>query len=194
VRDGTTRLALVEEFLNTLDVRSFIRRGTRLIQADALDTPEALSRWLCDRSLASVSDAVTTSDLETARALRNVLRQAVDPDTTLPADPTDVLPQLTLRLRIDEDGKLSLGAVADGIEGALTSIAVMVAGGLADGSWGRLRLCASPECRWAFRDTSKAGARRWCSMSSCGNRHKARTRRAVRPRAHSSPASIDSRR
>jgi predicted RNA-binding Zn ribbon-like protein len=37
----------------------------------------------------------------------------------------------------------------------------------------RVRLCANPECRFAFLDDSKAGNRRWCAMSACGNRAKA---------------------
>lgn len=36
----------------------------------------------------------------------------------------------------------------------------------------RLRECANDQCRWLFLDDSKSGTRRWCSMSSCGNRHK----------------------
>jgi hypothetical protein len=75
--------------------------------------------WLCDRSLANERDVATTSDLQIARALRDALRRATDPNATSPADPTDVLAQLTLRFRIDENGEQSLGAVAKGIEGAL---------------------------------------------------------------------------
>lgn len=37
----------------------------------------------------------------------------------------------------------------------------------------RLRQCANPKCRWLFNDASKSGTRRWCDMSSCGNRAKA---------------------
>jgi len=37
----------------------------------------------------------------------------------------------------------------------------------------RVRQCANPECGWLFLDDSKSGNRRWCSMSSCGNRAKA---------------------
>jgi predicted RNA-binding Zn ribbon-like protein len=36
-----------------------------------------------------------------------------------------------------------------------------------------VRLCANEKCRWLFLDDSKSGTRRWCSMSSCGNRAKA---------------------
>lgn len=38
----------------------------------------------------------------------------------------------------------------------------------------QVRRCANPECLFLFLDTSRAGNRRWCSMSSCGNRAKAR--------------------
>jgi predicted RNA-binding Zn ribbon-like protein len=37
-----------------------------------------------------------------------------------------------------------------------------------------VRACANDACRWLFVDRSKAGRRRWCMMSACGNRHKAR--------------------
>jgi len=37
-----------------------------------------------------------------------------------------------------------------------------------------LRECASDDCEWLFLDTSKNHSRRWCSMTTCGNRSKAR--------------------
>jgi predicted RNA-binding Zn ribbon-like protein len=38
----------------------------------------------------------------------------------------------------------------------------------------RLRKCANPDCVLWFLDTTRSGTRRWCSMSACGNRLKAR--------------------
>jgi predicted RNA-binding Zn ribbon-like protein len=38
---------------------------------------------------------------------------------------------------------------------------------------GKLKRCANDQCKWLFVDDSKNGSRRWCSMSSCGNRAKA---------------------
>lgn len=38
----------------------------------------------------------------------------------------------------------------------------------------RLRLCAAETCDWLFLDRSKNRSRRWCDMSVCGNRDKAR--------------------
>jgi predicted RNA-binding Zn ribbon-like protein len=37
----------------------------------------------------------------------------------------------------------------------------------------RIRQCANEKCLWLFVDESKSGTRRWCDMTSCGNRAKA---------------------
>lgn len=39
---------------------------------------------------------------------------------------------------------------------------------------GLLRECAGDDCSWLFLDQSRNHRRKWCSMSSCGNRAKAR--------------------
>ncbi len=38
----------------------------------------------------------------------------------------------------------------------------------------RLKSCGSDACGWLFYDESRGERRRWCSMSDCGNRAKAR--------------------
>jgi predicted RNA-binding Zn ribbon-like protein len=38
----------------------------------------------------------------------------------------------------------------------------------------RVRQCANEKCLWLFVDESKNGTRRWCDMTACGNRAKAR--------------------
>jgi predicted RNA-binding Zn ribbon-like protein len=38
----------------------------------------------------------------------------------------------------------------------------------------RVRECDAKDCNWLFLDRSRGKTRRWCSMSSCGNRAKAR--------------------
>jgi predicted RNA-binding Zn ribbon-like protein len=37
-----------------------------------------------------------------------------------------------------------------------------------------VRYCAAPDCEWLFLDHSRNRSRRWCDMTSCGNREKAR--------------------
>jgi predicted RNA-binding Zn ribbon-like protein len=47
----------------------------------------------------------------------------------------------------------------------------------------RIRRCDAPNCDWLFLDTSKRGNRRWCDMTVCGNREKARRFYARKKRA-----------
>lgn len=58
----------------------------------------------------------------------------------------------------------------------------------------RVRECAGDRCAWLFLDRSKNRSRRWCDMTVCGNRRKARRhraragKRAGRPARSRSPA------
>jgi len=45
---------------------------------------------------------------------------------------------------------------------------------LASADVGSIRECASETCSWLFVDRSRTRRRRWCDMSTCGNRAKAR--------------------
>ena len=45
---------------------------------------------------------------------------------------------------------------------------------LASSDLPRVRQCAGAGCAWLFLDKSRSGTRRWCDMSVCGNRAKAR--------------------
>jgi predicted RNA-binding Zn ribbon-like protein len=47
----------------------------------------------------------------------------------------------------------------------------------------RLRVCANLDCRWIFRDPTKAGTKRWCNDRTCGNRARVRRARAAQKRS-----------
>jgi predicted RNA-binding Zn ribbon-like protein len=67
---------------------------------------------------------------------------------------------------VDMRGGTALGQLAP----VLWTAGDLLAGGKLD----KVKRCANPECGWLFLDDSRAGKRRWCSMSACGNRAKAR--------------------
>lgn len=58
-------------------------------------------------------------------------------------------------------------------ENPLEILARSFANFLVEGDISRVRKCAEPTCTLYFFDESKAGRRKWCSMSLCGNRAKA---------------------
>ena len=167
-------LQTIEEFLNTLDERTFRRHGESHVAGEQLTSPQALSDWLAARGLAAAGTELRPADLTAATALRRAIRQALTGTAT-------ALESYPLRLGPDPSGGLRL--VARSERPWLDVIIETVAKSVAGGDWKRLKFCAAPDCRWAFHDTSRSGQGRWCSMEVCGNRHKTRTYRERRQHA-----------
>jgi predicted RNA-binding Zn ribbon-like protein len=158
---------------------------------ERLRSPDDLSRWLAARDLAAEPPRVTRRDLSDARALREAIfriaRAAIDGRPAAPADVRVVngwagRPDLAPRFE-----RLGGGVRRDGgrtVAAALATLARdavdLFGGPLA----ARVRECAAADCSGLFLDNSRARRRRWCSMSTCGNREKVaayRRRRAGRP-------------
>ena len=64
------------------------------------------------------------------------------------------------------------------VEAALSTLARELIDLLDGPLAGRIRTCDADNCHLVFVDTSRSGARRWCSMERCGNRQKVRAFRA----------------
>lgn len=79
------------------------------------------------------------------------------------------------RLEPDGEGRLVLRRVArgDAFASLLGPVAQALAELLADGDFALVKQCEHPDCVLWFYDRTKAHRRRWCSMSTCGNRYKA---------------------
>ncbi len=59
-------------------------------------------------------------------------------------------------------------------EAATSAIALSAAALLTGPDLHRVRECGNETCGWLFLDNSKNQSRKWCEMSSCGNKMKAR--------------------
>jgi predicted RNA-binding Zn ribbon-like protein len=62
----------------------------------------------------------------------------------------------------------------DDLERPLWEIARSAVALLTSDQRDRIKECGSQTCEWVFLDRSKNRSRRWCDMSDCGNREKAR--------------------
>lgn len=67
--------------------------------------------------------------------------------------------------------------VGDPVDDALARLADPLVTELVAGHPERIKICASDRCDWIFYDDSRTSRRRWCDMSTCGNRAKARRHR-----------------
>jgi predicted RNA-binding Zn ribbon-like protein len=173
-------LLRVQAFVNTLDVD----QGT-----DLLRDHDAAIAWLADVGLVApgtdVSDERLELALEVREAIRSLLRRNGG-SGELDGEQLHTLRRLAEGYRpsvdVEPDGTVSLAAAGDGADlcDGLLGLLLTIRDAQADGTWSRLKLCANPECDWAFYDRSRNRQGSWCTMASCGNRIKNRHFRARR--------------
>ncbi|HVD01264.1 MAG TPA: CGNR zinc finger domain-containing protein [Candidatus Dormibacteraeota bacterium] len=177
-KEAPGRLQLVQDFINTADLET---------GDDRLATTERLEAWLTERRLVGEPPPVDSDgrELATALALREALRalclanNGEDPtgDRLALLKATENL-HLHLTARFGADGGIELEPDEVGVRHGLAEILTIVFESLHDGSWSRLKACASDSCQWAFYDHSRNRSGHWCSMEGCGNRAKVRSYRA----------------
>jgi predicted RNA-binding Zn ribbon-like protein len=191
-KDGVGRadgLRLLEQFLNTRDLRTYGDHAQRDEKRDELTTPQELRAWLCARRLIGNKERVSRADLERALALRAALRSALDPNETRRgrSDALERLRRLAAELPVEVDFDTRVRPLLKprgrGVDAALTRLLAAAIEADIAGRWSRLKLCAAADCHWAFVDGSRNRLQRWCATRVCGNRMKTRNyRERHRPR------------
>jgi predicted RNA-binding Zn ribbon-like protein len=167
-----TRPDLCLEFANT---RCWRGQAT---PTEMLNGPADLAAW------AKTSKAPSTKEFEQAIALREAIYRLFDAQAQGKAVPSRDLEALNDALA-HAPARKALKRTRAGYEWEVDGKSGTAFGLLAPVLWSagdllagpqlaRVRRCANLECGWLFLDDSRAGRRRWCSMSACGNRAKAR--------------------
>lgn len=171
---------IVLDFTNTVNARPQFSRDDLRSAADVADW--ALAAGLLDRQSGGLASGTDRSaGLDGVVALRESLYGVFGP-IARDEEPTDEA--LTILARYTAEAmRASHLARADGA-GYVTTWTLnsfdSLAHFLADEAMQLLRSPAVDRigscdgCGWLFLDTSRAGARRWCSMNVCGARHKMR--------------------
>ncbi|MFD8784815.1 CGNR zinc finger domain-containing protein [Kitasatospora sp. NPDC059599] len=151
---------------------------------ERLARPEDLSRWAVQSACTTTAPPCTEADLDRARHLREAIqrtgRALAD---ALPPSPTDIA--LVNRAATEPPSVPELAPDATTVRwhgDAIAAVLSMVARDLitlcASEHRTRVRICGNPDCGTPFVDTSRASARRWCSMKTCGALAKKRAYRA----------------
>jgi predicted RNA-binding Zn ribbon-like protein len=180
------------DFINTLEFEHGGSVEHHTSAADALAwlrSPDHLHKEMLDDLQVRVTADPAFADqvMKRLRRVRGGLRELVDAKVERrPPDPT-ALREINRALRTQyiyelvpaSDGiSLDHRHEGDPVDGALARLSETIARELTVGDGERLKICANDECRWVFYDTSAAGRRKWCDMSTCGNRAKVARHRA----------------
>ncbi len=187
-----TRLWL--EFINT-DTAPLVPRG------DLLRDFSVLVRWLVEHDVvdlerasglarrALLQPAAATAALVDARRVRASLRALAERGSGAERVREDAVAEInrvlgrstgTRRIDLRSDGSATRVFVptGDAFAGLMIPVVESAADSLVVDELSRVRRCAGPRCTRVFLDTSRNGTRRWCDMTTCGNRAKAARHRA----------------
>jgi predicted RNA-binding Zn ribbon-like protein len=154
---------------------------------ETLHEPADLGAWLAQPPLSAVMTVpVTARDLAAAKALRQAIWDAAHARAAarpLPAEAVAAINRAAAAAPLVPE--LAAGAAAAWAPPvraaqALSTLAREMIELLSGPLAGRIRECASDNCPLVFVDSSRPGARRWCAMERCGNRHKLQALRARR--------------
>ncbi len=167
-------LALVQSFINThYDLEG--HHG-----AEVFATPGALGDWLHARGLIEARVRAGRSDLERALAVREGLRTLARVSAGSSATNealrglNEAASGAAVGVRLAGDGPQFVLDGGGGVAAALGLLLAITARAMIEGDWSRLKVCPGHDCNWAFYDNSRNQTGRWCSMSACGGRAKAR--------------------
>ncbi|WP_280484749.1 CGNR zinc finger domain-containing protein [Nocardia cyriacigeorgica] len=153
---------------------------------ESLHTPADLAEWLAEPPLSALLTVpVTAEELTAAKTLRQaiwVAAHARADGRPLPADAVATINRAAtstpLTPELGMDATTAGWAAPVRATQALSTLAREMIELLTGPLAGRIRECAGDNCPLVFVDTSRPGARRWCAMERCGNRHKLRALRA----------------
>jgi len=165
---------MVREFINTKDVET---------GSDRFDEPRELAAWLAEAGLLEGPDEVAPEELRLAVEVRESLRDlaAANHGQRIDSASIDTLNEAArtvgLNLRFSAGGA-GIEPSSIGVLGGLGRLLSIVADAMAAGTWPRLKVCMNQDCGWAFYDHARNRSGKWCDMSVCGNRMKARAYRA----------------
>ncbi len=180
------------DFTNTASGRGtefYLDRLTSLADLFAWAEHAGLTSGVSPPAAAQDEPARNNLALVAATALRETIHAAMHAIATGKPAPDAALAQLrdAAALRLPA---LALEGGVDGhydwvpattpttLEAILGRIALSAIDLLRSAPLARLKCCPGHDCGWLFLDTTKNGTRRWCDMSVCGNRAKAKRHRA----------------
>jgi predicted RNA-binding Zn ribbon-like protein len=168
-------LALVQAYINSF----FDLEGEW--GADRFATPDRLASWLAERELLPAGTTLRARDRIRAIAVREGLRglaagnndASADAAAASLADVNSAAAGASVEVLLEADGP-RFAATGTGLDRALGVVLAITGTAMLDGTWRRLKTCPGHDCGWAFYDHSRNQTGRWCSMSVCGGREKAR--------------------
>ena len=157
-------LVLLEGFLNTWSGE---------LDIDDLHTVKSAEAWLRSVPLWTGSKKLTSEQHQKIVKFRSDLRSWIlDKGNTQP--PNELAAEISFRAEFRSEGDVRFLPADVGYDGVIGMLIKVISESQQNGTWDRFKCCDLPTCGWAYFDSTRSRTKRWCSMKTCGSRHKAR--------------------
>ncbi len=157
-------LVLLEGFLNT----SHEEMGF-----DDFETANSTEAWLRDVDLWTDSKKITNEQAQIIIRFRSDLRRWIlNKEDIQPLN--KLVAVIPFQTQFNSDGHIQFVPSGNACNRVLGTLVSLISQSQQEGAWDRFKCCELPTCGWAFYDSTRSRTKRWCSMKTCGSRHKAR--------------------
>lgn len=168
LRTGTPpapgRLMLLEGFLNTWSGE---------LGFDDFETVASTEAWLRGVGVWTRTKRLTRNQHDSLVTFRSNLRAWIL-DKTAAQPLNDSVAEVTFRAQFASAGTVGFEPTGDAYQRAIGLLTDLIYESQQNGTWDRFKCCELATCGWAFYDSTRSRTKRWCSMKTCGSRHKAR--------------------
>lgn len=157
-------LILLEGFLNT---------WTGELGIEDFNTTSSTEAWLRSVDLWTSSKKITAEQTQKIIQFRSDLRAWIlDQECYQPLN--TLLSQVHFQAEFNANGEVQFRPTGDACDKVLGALIEIILESQKNKTWDRMKCCALPSCGWAFYDSTRSRTKRWCSMKTCGSRHKSR--------------------
>ncbi|CAM4221843.1 CGNR zinc finger domain-containing protein [Nocardiopsis rhodophaea] len=167
-------------------IETFCNSARFLYGEDAFTAPDSARAWLRAHGWPNVGDLDEPAVGELVR-VREALRAHIEGASGERAASARGILNAHARATLlppqwRQDGEPQIPTIGGtrGVTALIGSLLATLATEELAGRRPRLKVCASPECRWVYYDRSPGNNSTWCAMDICGARHKMRAYRSRR--------------
>lgn len=161
------RLVILHGFLNTWSAE---------LDIEDLATVDAADTWLRKAGLWTQRKKISAAEVAQLQRFRKTLRLFVlgrDSEDAVAAI-NEFAADIGFTFTAIDTTEVTFEPTSNGLKQVVGYLLAIVHASIANGTWSRFKCCELETCGWAFYDTTKNRSGRWCSMKTCGSRHKAR--------------------
>ncbi|NOX50483.1 MAG: hypothetical protein GXP16_08105 [Gammaproteobacteria bacterium] len=157
-------------------VQGFLNTWSDELGIEDFHTTQSTQQWLSQAGLWQERKRLSVPEMNELKEFRKTLRKFVLVGACQEnmVNMNELASGIGFRVKFFEHGNAELVVSESRVTKVIGTLIGIIYTSLTEGSWSRFKCCELETCGWAFYDYTKNQSGRWCSMKTCGSRHKAR--------------------